>query len=108
MLASQKTPRKRPETKEPGAHEDCIGCRSTTITYSYKSVCGLEDLGAPIKSGEYDREDVPVQDREERVSRASAPKTRKRRENPSVHRCEGVSHPEEVVVEVQADLALGK
>ena len=37
-----------------------LGVGKRELRTSIKGLCRLEDLGASIKSGEYDREDVPV------------------------------------------------
>ena len=60
MLASEKTPGKRAEIAKPGAHEDRLRRRSKGAADAHQSVCGLEDLGAAVPSGEYDCEDVPL------------------------------------------------
>ena len=60
MLASEEALGKRAEIKKPGAHEDRARCREKGAADAHQGVCRLEDLGAFIKSGEYDREDVPV------------------------------------------------
>ena len=60
MLASEEALGKRAEIAEPGAHEDRARCREKGATDAHQSVCGLEDLGAAVASGEYDSEDVPL------------------------------------------------
>ena len=60
MLAGEKAPGKRAEIAKPRTHENSARRREKGAADAHQSVCGLEDLGAAVASGEYHREDVPV------------------------------------------------
>ena len=60
MLASEEAPGKRAKIAQPRAHEDRLRCGKKGAADAHQSVCGLEDLGAAVPSGEYDSEDVPL------------------------------------------------
>ena len=60
MLASEEALGKRAKTEKSGTHEDRARCRKKGAADAHQGVCGLEDLGAAVPSGEYHREDVPL------------------------------------------------